>query len=276
LGYSLELDTVEQRDEFYTSCRDIIEKYGFDGLDIDIEQSILNNIGETSVLNPVKPMNVNLIWICRSLHEYFGDGFMLTMAPEHPYVQGGAYWWSGWQGIWGGYLPLINGTRDIITFIHPQLYNNNFVDYPDPYNEYSIDTFVFVTQLLIEGFTVATIGEHFDGLRPDQVVLGVLTESAAYSGNGELPAEDYAQAVKLLIDKYPDFRGAMTWSIGGDSRSGGSFLERMRELFDSYGTQTVPAIKETREFLLGVTAHEQIPDIDSSGTVNVFDLIGQL
>ncbi len=45
----------------------------------------------------------------------------LTMAPEHPYVQGGMVAYSG---IWGAYIPLINEVRDTLDLLHVQLYNN--------------------------------------------------------------------------------------------------------------------------------------------------------
>ncbi len=291
IGYSLELNNNAQRDDFYTSCRDIIEYYGFDGFDIDIEQSLINLEGETSMLNPTKPMNINLIYICHALNDYFGEDFILTMAPEHPYVQGGAYWWSGWHGIWGGYLPLLNGVRDILTFIHVQFYNNVFSDYPSPYQQYGKETYIFVTELLINGFDTAKGNGHFDGLKPEQVVLGVITQSGGYSENGELPATEYGEIIEALLGKYPSFRGAMTWSIGNDKKTGSKFLTTMRELFDSLSPNEI--LKGDINFD-GIVNNEDIiilkkhllkiepltselqgksADINEDGIVNIFDLI---
>lgn len=288
IGYSLTLDTEAQRDDFYTSCRDIIAYYGFDGFDIDIEQCIISNDGETSMLSPTKPMNVNLIYICRALADYFGEDFILTMAPEHPYVQGGAYWWGGWKGIWGAYLPLLQGVRDILTFVHPQLYNNPFTDYPAGYQQYDVETYIFATELLIEGFDTP-IGERFDGLRPDQVVLGVLTVNGSSSDNGELTADEYGEILRALLEDYPDFRGAMTWSINGDKKSGGKFLTVMRGIIDSLSQDEIRGdinfdgaldekdVSFLKSYLLGkklFSADEQgnAADLNDDGIVNAFDL----
>jgi chitinase len=263
LGYCLELDTIEQRDEFFVTSRDIIEYYGFDGFDFNIEQRLINVDGETSVLNPTKPMNLNLIWICYALRDYFGDGFILTMAPEHPYVQGGAFYWGGWENIWGGYLPFLNGVRDVLTFVHVQLYNNSFMSYPQPYRNYGVDTFVYVTEMLINGFDVAEIDEHFPGLRPDQVVLGVLTVNGEVSENGELTAAEYGQALERLIENHPDFRGIMTWSIGHDHRTGGRFIEAVRGVIDRRG-YCIDDVLEILRYLAGLESKVYDVTIDDA------------
>ncbi|GHU52632.1 chitinase [Clostridia bacterium] len=260
VSYNLDLRTTANRDEFYRTARDIIEKYDFDGWDIDIEQSILANkpawgdyattcidkTNETSMLNPTKPTNVNLIWICKELEKYFGDDFMLTMAPEHPYVQGGAFYWGGSAGIWGGYLPLINGVRDILDFVHVQLYNNGYGDYPDGYNIANVESYVNLTKLLIEGFTTGQtmwqpgVSEYFAGLRPDQVALGVLVQNTG--GSGTLTNAEYAECLRQLLAVYPDFRGIMTWSINWTVYNKTDFLPLMRSIIDELPVETTTTV----------------------------------
>ena len=52
----------------------------------------------------------------------------LTMAPEHPYVQGGVV---AYAGIWGAYLPMIDHLRSRLDILHVQLYNNSSVSTPN-------------------------------------------------------------------------------------------------------------------------------------------------
>jgi chitinase len=58
-----------------------------------------------------------LIQACRDIASAFGSGFLLTMAPETAYVQGGL---SQYGGIWGAYLPVIYGLRDLLAYLHIQ------------------------------------------------------------------------------------------------------------------------------------------------------------
>jgi chitinase len=228
--YEFNVQTDAQRDTFLQGAIDIIEEYGFDGLDVDIEKLLMNVAGETSITNPTKPINKNLIYILKKLSEHFStddDPFIISMAPEHPYVQGGLVEWGGWGSIYGGYLPVLNNVRDILTYIHPQYYNND-INYPS-FKGYSADSLVKLSEMLIQGFDVARGMGHFDGLRPDQVAICVLRV-----GNGALDNNAYKTALSQMIAKYPDFRGIAIWSINQEEiqSSGNPFLTAMRSVID--------------------------------------------
>jgi chitinase len=225
-GYGFNVQTNEQRDIFLQGAIQIINEYGFDGFDVDIEQQLLNVSGETSMSNPTKAVNKNLIYILRGLAEEFGPGFIIGMAPEHPYVQGGAITWGGWGSIYGGYLPVLDNVRDILTYIHPQYYNNQ-ISYPS-FSGYSAASLVKLSDMLINGFDVVGQG-RFEGLRPDQVAICVLRYGAS---NGALTNAEYQSALSQMISKYPDFRGIAIWSINEEARrsSGNPFLAAMRSV----------------------------------------------
>jgi chitinase len=225
-GYGFNILNDTQRDVFLQRTISIIEEYGFDGFDVDIEQRILSVAEETSMSNPTKPLNKYLIYILRGLAEHFGEDFIIGMAPEHPYVQGGTITWGGWGSIYGGYLPVINNVRDILTYIHPQYYNNA-ISY-STFSGYSANSLVKLSQMLIDGFDVVGQG-HFDGLRPDQVAICVLRAGAS---NGALTIPEYSSALQQMLTKYPDFRGIAIWSINEEERqsAGNPFLTAMRNV----------------------------------------------
>jgi len=86
----IELNTVAEKNQFVSSMIDLIEEYGFDGLDIDLEgSSVILNPGDTDFRNPTTPKIINFIEAMRELVSYFGPDFILTAAPETQNVQGG-------------------------------------------------------------------------------------------------------------------------------------------------------------------------------------------
>lgn len=269
----LSLTSTAQRDIYYESVKAIIAKYGFDGIDVDFENSILNVSSTDTLDNPTTNIQNYLNYILHQLVEDFGSDFMVTMAPEHPYVQGGAV---SWGGYYGGYLPLINLTRDIITFIHPQYYNNPIAGYDGSwgttdfgFSGYNVDSLVKISEMLINGFETAK-GERFEGLRPDQVAFGVPCSSTA-AGSGYLPISDYQSALKQLLQKYPTFRGAMTWSINYDAANN-EFVTKMSETIDTYGAEKTISVSsitadKSGSVKTGTSITWNVTTEDSNGTI---------
>ncbi len=117
---SITIPDTNAMNNFISSLENIINKYGFDGLDLDIENGIIVNGGDTSFINPTTPTIVNLITAMKRLKVHYGSGFYITMAPQTANVQGGK---SAYGGVWGSYLPLIYGLRNEMNFVHVQYYN---------------------------------------------------------------------------------------------------------------------------------------------------------
>jgi chitinase len=234
-GYSFDITSDAKRDAFLQGTISIIEEYGFDGFDVDVEMGLLNVAGETSMANPTKPMNKNLIYILKKLSEHFGPDFIIAMAPEHPYVQGGTIAWGGWHDIFGGYLPVINNVRDILTYIHPQYYNNPIDEYSG-FSGYTANSFVKLSEMLINGFNVQGGQGRFEGLRPDQVALCFLRDRSRDSDGGK-PVSVYSDALTQMLNKYPDFRGVAVWSINEDEgreSPADQFITEMKAVISRY------------------------------------------
>lgn len=240
----VELNTEAEQANFESSMISIIENYGFDGFDIDLEGGSLSlESGDTDFRNPRTPKVVNLIEATQTIVDHFGSDFILTMAPETAYVQGGA---SSYGGPWGAYLPVIHGLRDELTLLHVQHYNSGSMVGLDgqSYSQGTADFHVAMGEMMLQGFELGN-GQMFPGLREDQVAFGVPANANAAGGGYTSPSE-VQQAVEYLVtgqsfggqyqlqntEGYPAFRGLMTWSINWDAADGypfagqhGSFLE---------------------------------------------------
>lgn len=210
---------------FVNSTAAIINEYGFDGVDIDLESG-------AGVLHGA-PVISNMVSAIKQLNAMFPDLYV-SMAPEHPYVQGG---YVAYSGIWGAYLPMIDQLRNELDLLHVQLYNNGGLATPyspQAYQAGTVDMMVASARMMIEGFPLAngTAGQ-FKGLRPDQVALGLPSGPRA-AGSGQATTADINRAVSCLalrtncgsnvpLAAYGDFRGVMTWSINWDVKDGRIF-----------------------------------------------------
>jgi chitinase len=218
---TVSLATASDVDNFVTSLTKIIETYGFDGLDIDLETGAGITAGA--------PVQQNLVTgIKRIKAATRGAAFYLSMAPEHPYVQGAIV---ANAGIWGSYLPIIEGLRDDLTVLHVQLYNDG--DLPTPWGTYhptTVDLLVGAVDMLVGGFQPAT-GQAFKGLRADQVAFGIPSGNAAANPGNFVPVATIEAAFTCVTTgamcgthtpsrTYPLLRGVMTWSINWDAHDG--------------------------------------------------------
>ncbi|SDP94725.1 Chitinase [Actinopolyspora xinjiangensis] len=204
---SLNLSTERRVNNFVDSMTAIIEDYGLNGLDIDLEHSF-DTAGLTSAV--------------RQLRAHFGQDFLLTMAPQTLYVQPG-----------GSYMQLIDNLSDIITTVHTQYYNSGSMLGCDQrvYSQGSVD------------FITAQACILLDKLRPDQVALG-LPASPSAAGSGHVAPSVVTDALDCLASAtncgrftperpHPSISGVMTWSINWDVSNGTAFSDTVGAHLDT-------------------------------------------
>jgi chitinase len=236
-----------KKTNFVNSLVSVINDYGFDGIDIDLEGSSVGlGNGDSNLQSPTSPGVTNLIAGIREIRNRFGANFMLTMAPETANVQGG---YSVYGGPWGAYLPVLHATRDILTFVHVQHYNSGAMLGLDgrAYSQGTADFQVAMAEMLLQGFSAPSGSSNFfPPLRPDQVAIGLPSAPNAAGGGYTQPA-DIEKAVRYLAQGqsyggsytlrkpsgYADFRGLMSWSINWDAYNNYVFSTNSRNLLNS-------------------------------------------
>ncbi|GAA0351830.1 Ig-like domain-containing protein [Bowmanella denitrificans] len=214
---TITLNTDADEQALVSSLTAIINEWGFDGLDIDLESG--SNLVHGSQIQARLPRAL------KQIEKNMGRDMYLTMAPEHPYVQGG---YVAYSGIWGAYIPLIDELRDTLDILHVQLYNNGGLRHPYAAQTApagSVDMMVASARMLLEGFELAD-GSRFLPLRDDQVALG-LPSGRSSAGSGQASTADIIRALDCISkgtqcatlvpnQLFSQFAGVMTWSINWD------------------------------------------------------------
>ncbi|CAH0532895.1 hypothetical protein VST7929_00742 [Vibrio stylophorae] len=230
---TITLNTDQDEVNFVNSLTAIIQEWGFDGLDVDLESG-------SNLLHGTQ-IQARLGRALKQIEANIGGDMYLTMAPEHPYVQGGMISYSG---IWGAYIPVINEVRDTLDLLHVQLYNNGGLHNPYMQGsapEGSVDMMVAASRMLTEGFELAD-GSYFAPLRDDQVAIG-LPSGPSSANSGQAPIQNIIDALDCLslgtkcgtiapTKLSPNFGGVMTWSINWDRYDGFNFSVPVAQKLD--------------------------------------------
>ncbi len=244
---TVHLNSDAERDAFVSSMLGIMDTYGFDGMDIDLEGASVSITGGT-IAAPMDQPTVRSIDAVNSIAEEFqlqhGVPMLLTMAPETAYVQGGQ---NAFGGIWGAYLPIIDALRDRLDILQVQLYNSGSMFGIDGaiYEQGTADFIVSQTEALLQGFQ--TSGGFFAPLPAHKVAIG-LPACPGAAGGGYVAPEVLAQAVRYLqgigpqpgtyqtLNSYPSLRGLMTWSVNWDAATNCAVANEYAQAFEDIFT----------------------------------------
>ncbi len=184
---------------FANSVYSLMQTYGFDGVDIDLENG-LNATYMTQAL--------------RSLASKAGSSLIITMAPQT----------IDMQSTSNAYFQTALNIKDILTVVNMQYYNSGSMLGCDGkvYSQGSVDFLTALACIQLQG-----------GLAPSQVGLG-LPASTSGAGSGYVSPTVVNNALDCLAKgtncgsfkpskTYPDLRGAMTWSTNWDAAAGNAW-----------------------------------------------------
>lgn len=184
---------------FANSVYSLMQTYGFDGVDIDLE----NGLNATYMSQAL-----------RSLSAKAGASLVITMAPQT----------IDMQSTSNGYFQTALNIKDILTVVNMQYYNSGSMLGCDGkvYSQGSVDFLTALACIQLEG-----------GLAPSQVGLG-LPASTSGAGSGYVSPSIVNNAVDCLAKgtncgsfkpskTYPGLRGAMTWSTNWDASAGNAW-----------------------------------------------------
>ncbi|AYL37963.1 chitinase [Streptomyces fungicidicus] len=184
---------------FADSVYAVMREYGFDGVDIDLENG----------LNPTY-----MTQALRSLSAKAGPSMILTMAPQT----------IDMQSTSGSYFRTALNVKDILTVVNMQYYNSGSMLGCDGkvYSQGTVDFLTALACIQLEG-----------GLDPSQVGLG-LPASTRGAGSGYVSPAVVNNALDCLTKgtncgtfkpsrTYPSLRGAMTWSTNWDATAGNAW-----------------------------------------------------
>ncbi|MFE3649812.1 MULTISPECIES: chitinase [unclassified Streptomyces] len=187
---------------FADSINGLMDEYGFDGVDIDLENG-LNSTYMTQALKAVHAKH---------------SGVVVTMAPQT----------IDMLSPQNEYFKTALGIKDFLTVVNTQFYNSGSMNGCDGkvYAQGSVDFLTALACTQLEG-----------GLDPSQVGLGVPASPSAAGGGYVSPSVVNAALDCLTTGNncgsfkpsrtYPGLRGAMTWSTNWDASNGGAFASQV-------------------------------------------------
>jgi chitinase len=196
---TISVDDAASASAFASSVYSLIQEYGFDGVDIDLE----NGLDPTYMASALEQLASDV-----------GSSLIITLAPQTVDTQTAG----------DDYFQLALAIQPILTMINTQYYNSGTMIGCDG-NVYAEGTEDFITAL-------ACI-ELQGGLSPSQVGIGL---PAYPTASGYVAPSVVNAALDCLAtgtncgsfvppQTWPGIRGVMTWSINWDAANGYNFAD---------------------------------------------------
>jgi chitinase len=198
---TVSVDDAASASAFASSVYSLIQQYGFDGVDIDLE----NGVNPTYMASALEQLESDV-----------GSSLIITLAPQTVDT----------QSTGDDYFELALDIKSILTMINTQYYNSGTMNGCDG-NVYAEGTENFITALACT--------ELEGGLSPSQVGIG-LPASTSAAGSGYVSPSVVNDALDCLAARqncgsfvppqsWPAIRGVMTWSINWDASNGYNFAD---------------------------------------------------
>lgn len=201
----IELKTGDE-DRLANEIIRLVETYGFDGLDIDLEQAAIGAANNKTVL-PAALKKVKTHYAAE------GKNFIVSMAPEFPYLRTN-----------GTYLDYITALEGYYDFIAPQYYNQGgdgiWVDEANggkgawitQNNDAMKEDFLYY---LTESLVTGTRG--YTKIPASKFVIGLPTNNDAAATGYVVDKQAVYNAFARLDAKGLSIKGLMTWSVNWDN-----------------------------------------------------------
>lgn len=235
----------------------LVEVYGFDGLDIDLEQTAIDSGDNQTVI----PTALKMV---REHYKKENKHFIISMAPEFPYLRSN-----------GAYVSYLESLKDEYDFIAPQLYNQggdgiNFGDdwIPQNNDEKKYEFLYGISKAFNDG------NNGFTHIPANKLVLGIpANEDAAATGYVKDPAKVY-QVFEQMEKENTPLKGIMTWSINWDkgfNRNGVAYNESFAKAYQNLFTEQVPDTEKPSkpQDLKGTTTQSSVSLSWTASTDNV-------
>ena len=198
---AISVDDAASASAFASSVYSLIQQYGFNGVDIDLE----NGVDPTYMASALEQLESDV-----------GSSLIITLAPQTVDTQSAG----------DDYFQLALDIKSILTMINTQYYNSGTMNGCDG-NVYAEGTENFITALACT--------ELEGGLSPAQVGIGLPASSSA-AGSGYVSPAVVDDALDCLASgancgsfvppqTWPGIRGVMTWSINWDAANGYGFAD---------------------------------------------------
>jgi chitinase len=199
---TIEVDSTASAAAFASSVYSLIQQYGFNGVDIDLE----NGVDPTYMASALEQLQSDV-----------GSSLIITLAPQTVDT----------QSTGDDYFELALDIKSILTMINTQYYNSGTMNGCDG-NVYAEGTENFITALACT--------ELEGGLSPAQVGLGEPASSSAAPDGGYVSPSVVNDALDCLAagqncgsfvppTTWPGIRGVMDWDINWDASSGYAFAD---------------------------------------------------
>jgi chitinase len=196
---AISVDNAASASAFASSVLSLIQQYGFNGVDVDLE----NGVDATYMASALEQLESDV-----------GSSLIITLAPQTVDT----------QSTGDDYFQLALDIKSILTMINTQYYNSGTMNGCDG-NVYAEGTENFITALACT--------ELEGGLSPAQVGVG-LPASTSAAGSGYTEPSVVDDALDCLASgancgsfvppqTWPGIRGVMTWSINWDAADGYGF-----------------------------------------------------
>jgi chitinase len=198
---AISVDDAASASAFASSVYSLIQEYGFNGVDVDLE----NGVDPTYMASALEQLESDV-----------GSSLIITLAPQTVDT----------QSTGDDYFQLALDIKSILTMINTQYYNSGTMNGCDG-NVYAEGTENFITALACT--------ELEGGLSPAQVGIGLPASSSA-AGSGYVSPTVVDDALDCLASgancgsfvppqTWPGIRGVMTWSINWDAANGYNFAD---------------------------------------------------